>query len=141
MKNIQLFILTASLFLFSNCGKENINSTDILVSKTWKRGLIDKNPSSNPTGKILYYAVLNCEKDDVFKFNSDGKLTINRSIEKCDINENQSETQTYTLDRTTKKLVINGIEYTLAEESKEQIKYFSPVPSTTGSDNLIFLLQ
>jgi hypothetical protein len=44
----------------------------------------------------------------LFKFGSEGNLTINRNADKCDQNELQTESQNYLLNRTTKELVING---------------------------------
>lgn len=134
-----LFILIA-IFL-TNCKKDNPGSSDILISKTWKRALNDKNPSTNPSGPIIYYAVQNCEKDDTFKFNSDGTLALDRSANKCDLGENQNVTQSYTVNRTNKELVIEGTKYTLAEETDSQIKYYTVIPSATGVQYLIYLLQ
>jgi hypothetical protein len=130
-----------TLFTFSGCKKDNKNSTDIFTSKTWKRGLTDKNPSTNPPGKVLYNPVQNCEKDDTFKFATDGSFIVNRNAEKCDPDELQNETDTYTLNTTTKEFVINGVSYTLAEESANQIKYYVAIPSQTGYNYMVFLLQ
>jgi hypothetical protein len=85
--------------------------------------------------------VQNCEKDDTFKFGVDSKLEINKNSDKCDQNENQNSTQTYTLNRTTKEFIINVTKFTLAEESNNQIKYYEIVPSNTGFEYIIFLLQ
>jgi hypothetical protein len=139
-KTLLPFILIA-IFSLTNCKKDNPGSSDILLSKTWKKALSDKNPSSNPSGTVTYYAVQNCEKDDIFKFNSDGKLTLNKNADKCDPNENQNVTQSYTINRTSKELVIDGTKFTLAEETNSQIKYYTVVPSATGFQYLIFLLQ
>jgi hypothetical protein len=73
----------------------------------------------------------NCEKDDTFKFGSEGNLTINRNADKCDQNELQTEIQNYVLNRTTKEFVILEQKFTLAEESDSQIKYFTPIPTNT----------
>jgi len=135
-----LLIVALSLSL-SNCKKDKQNSPKSLTSKTWRRGLIDKNPATNPTGKVLYYAAETCERDDTFKFGKDGKLTINRNNHKCDPNEIKIESQPYTLDTIAKKLIIDGTEYTLAEASLEQIKYYSTVPEGVGFESLIYLLQ
>ena len=135
------FLAILLLSIFSSCGKDKDSSTDILSSRTWTWALNDKNPSTNPSGRILYYAVRNCEKDDTFQFTLDGKLIINRSADKCDPDELQNETQSYTLNRAAKELVIHGIKFTLAEESGSQIKYYAPLGSGTGYDYLVFVLQ
>lgn len=141
MKTKTLIIVALSLFTFSNCKKDNKSSINILISKTWKKGLTDKNPSTNPSERVLYKAVQDCEKDDTFKFGTGGNLIVNRNSDKCDPNELQNETYTYTLNRTTKELVINGTKYVLAEESNNQIKYYAAIPSQTGYDYLVFLLE
>ena len=139
-KELLPFIITA-VFLFTNCKKDNSSSSDILISKSWKRALIDKNPSTNPSNNVVYYAVQNCEKDDTFKFNSDGKLLLNRNTNKCDQSETQNITQSYTINKEKKELVIDGTIYILAEETSSQIKYYSVMPSATGFQYQIFLLQ
>ena len=141
MKIRHLAILISILLIFTNCKKDSESPANILLSKTWKRGLVDKNPATNPPGPIIYYAVRNCEKDDSFKFGSENKLTWHRNIDKCDQNESPTETQTYSLNRTTNELFINGTKFTLAEESKSQIKYFALIPTTTGFQYLVYLLQ
>jgi len=141
MKIKPLMIITLVIFSFTNCKKDSASSLPIISAKTWIRGLNDKNLSTNPAGTITYYPVQNCEKDDTFKFGVDGNLVWNRNKEKCASSESLIETQPYTLNRTTKELTINGLKFTLAEESNNQIKYYTPVPSSTGIQYLIFLLQ
>ncbi len=141
MKIKLLPIMAISLFLFSNCKKEKSNPINIIESKAWKRALVDKNPSTNPVGSILYHPIQNCEKDDTFKFNDDGNLIVDKNADKCEPNEVQIETQKYTINRTTKELIINGTKYTLAEESDLQIKYYGTLPSGTGYNYVVFLLQ
>jgi hypothetical protein len=136
-------LLTALLFTiaFSNCSKERESQTNTLTSKTWKRALTDMNPTTSPQGPIVYYAVLNCEKDDAFKFNEDGSFLIDRKEDKCGQNELQTENQSYSLNRQTKEFIMDGTTYILAEESNKQIKYYTVVPGTNGFEYLIFLLQ
>jgi hypothetical protein len=139
MKTKFLVPLLLLIVAFSNCKKDGNSS--ILSSRIWTRALNDKNPATNPSGRILYYAVQNCEKDDTYEFELDGKLLVNRNADKCDPNELQNETQSYSLNRATKELIINGNKFTLAEESRRQIKYYAPMNSGTGYDYIVFLLQ
>lgn len=142
MKTKFLIIFALLLLTFSNCNKEDVSSTNILISKTWKIGIVDINPSTNPDGELSYNIVHDCEKDDTYKFGIDGNLIINRYAVKCDQNELQTETLSYTIDRTTNKLVIDGINYTLVEETNNQIKYYATIPSGVSySISLMFLLQ
>jgi hypothetical protein len=70
-----------------------------------------------------------------------GALTINQGMDKCSGNEPATETLPYTYNRETKELIIDGFRYTVAEESKEQVKYYTPIPSSNGFEHLIFLLH
>lgn len=141
MKINHLALVAVFMLAFANCKKNADQPATWLTSKIWKRALIDKDPSTNPQGANIYYAVQNCEKDDTFKFGTDGNLAINRGAQKCELNEQQNETQTYSVDRAKKELIINGVKFTLTEETTEQIKYYATVPFATGYQQLIFLLQ
>jgi len=135
-----LFMLFITLF--SSCKKEDENEpTNLLTAKTWTPGLIDKNTSTNPSGRIIYNAVLNCQKDDSYRFSSNGTLTINQGTEKCNNNESVAKTVSYTYNQDTKELIIDGIRYTLAEESTSQIKYYTLINPSTGYDYMVFLLE
>lgn len=144
MKANTSIIILLVLIAFPGCKKENKeNSSNILLFKTWKRGLVDKNPSSNPIGYEVKYNIVNkCDLDDTFKFDSKGKLLINRNADKCDTNELPTETVSYSLDIKTKKFVIDSVEYTLIEESMDQVKYYRLVPGGVSLGKyIIFLLQ
>jgi hypothetical protein len=103
--------------------------------------MTDKNPSTNPSGRILYYAVQNCEKDDTFKFDLNKELKINLGSTKCETNEPATKTVSYSYNESNKQLVIDGYGYTVAEESKSQIKYYAPLASSLGYDYIVFLLE
>ncbi len=136
-----IIIFAFYLIAFSNCNKEEYLS-DILTSKTWKRGSVDLNTSTNPLGEHQYYPIWNCDIDDRYTFRKDGNLVIERGTNKCDPNEIQTETLLYSIDRETNKLIIDSTTYILAEESENQIKYYIPVPHGTNLTNyVIFLLQ
>jgi hypothetical protein len=139
MKMYQLLLLLMAGFFDLQCKKDN-QKTEALTSNKWKRGLIDKNVSSNPRGRILYYAVLTCAQDDVLEFNPGGTLKINYGANKCDSSETGTGSLTYSYNRVYKELVIDAVKYTLAEESDNQIKYFVTVPSTTGYEHIVYLL-
>lgn len=140
----KLLIVSFMLFivLLSSCKKDNEHEpANILLSKTWKYGMVDKNQSSNPPGRVLYYAVLNCEKDDTCQFSSNGTLKISRGADKCESSEAISETVSYAYDKSSKELTIDGTKYKLAEESGSQIKYYAPLPYSTNYEYMVFLLQ
>lgn len=137
-----LIIFVFCLFAFSNCKKEGESLSDFLTSKTWKKGSVDLNPSTNPPGEHQYDPIRNCDTDDRFTFTRDGNLVIERGSNKCDPNEQQYETLKYSIDRETNILIIDSTTFTLSEESQNQIKYYKPVPNGSYLTNyIIFLLQ
>lgn len=142
VKSSTTILFTFLSLVFVNCDKNNNVPEDILSSKVWNRAIIDLNSSTNPSGEVSYYLVSDCELDDSFNFKSDGTLVINRNENKCDPNEIQYDTLSYSIDRTNKELVIDGFTYTLLEESLNQIKYSALVPyGTSFGKTQIFLLQ
>ena len=141
MKTKLVLITALLLFAFSNCSKDEKQPGDPVTSKTWKRGLSDLNPATNPQAPVLYYAVQNCEKDDTFTFGSNGLLVVDKNAEKCNQDEPRTETQSYSLNRPTMQLVIGSTTYTLAEATDKQIKYYAVVPTPSGFQHLVFLLQ
>ncbi len=138
-KLTKISLLLVFTFVLS-CSEDdnNVKNTSILTSKVWKRGMKDLNPSTNPPGNIIYYAVKNCEQDDTFKFDSNS-LTINDNQNKC--GEEEIKSVPYKIDRKKKEITINNQIYKIAEETKNQIKYYAPVPHSSGYDFEIFLLQ
>ena len=88
------------MIAFSNCKKEEQLSA-ILTSKTWKRGSVDLNPSTNPEGVNQYYPILNCHTDDRYMLRKDGNLVIDRGTNKCGPNKIQTETLLCSIDRET----------------------------------------
>ncbi|WP_106929423.1 hypothetical protein [Adhaeribacter arboris] len=141
----RLVIIFSMAMALASCKKDSESAPNLWRSKTWKRGLIDKNPSTNPPGANVYYAVVDCEKDDTFKFGSDGKLEWFRNNDHCGINETPMVTQTYTFNRKTKELFIDSDKYSdtyiVVEETNSQIKFYIPITRANGVENMIFLLQ
>ncbi len=92
--NLPILFLGIVISTWIACAKEK-NTIDPLLTKTWKRALADQNPSTNPKGNVLYQAVIDCQKDDVFSFNADGTLKIDNGTEKCEATEAKIESGTY----------------------------------------------
>jgi hypothetical protein len=132
-------ILFLLLFLCLSCEKENKSELDILRSKTWKVGIVDKNTATSPNGRLLYNAVLECDKDDLYTFLQNGYLGINYGKERCENNKEQEIKYSY--NKNSKKLTIDGTEYQVLEINKIQIKYCAELSPGTNYDYLIFLLQ
>lgn len=139
MKNLASLIFCFS-FLFIACSKDEPTVKVSLTSKIWKPSSVDKNPLSSPNGQNIFSARQDCEKDDTYKFDTDGKLIINRGTLKCDNAEIATEVTNYTYNQSTKELTIKGVKYIIADESV-QLKYYASVPSTTGISYIIFLFE
>ena len=85
--------------MVSACKKDSSDPKDLLVSKTWRPSLKDKNQDTNPaTDEILYYAVQECEKDDTYRFQTNGKLVKVYGGQKCVDDQPVSETLDYSMD-------------------------------------------
>ena len=138
-----LFLSVLFLFvLVLSCKKdESEEMIDVLTSKNWKFGLADLNVSTNPSGANAYYAVLECEQDDVFTFRADGTMFRAYGSKKCNGSTDINKTVAYSFNKQTRELTIDGTKYTVLEENKSQFKYAITVPGTTGNSQLIFLLQ
>lgn len=134
-------LLLFLFILFFGCKNDGVEVKVSLTSKMWTPALIDKNTSTNPSGQVLYKAFLNCEKDDTYSFGADGKLTINRGVNQCNSSEINKEILNYTYSANTKELVINGIKYTVVDESEVQLKYYTAIPNATSFQYLIFLFN
>ncbi len=145
MKTNTLSLLILLFVAFASCKKDDDKASVTLTSKTWKRAMVDKNmstnPVTNPAGNVLYYAPQDFEKDDTFKFSDDGKLTINRGTLKASNDQPQTEVQSYSFVSATQQLTINGEKYTLVEQNKTQLKYYTLLPPVSGFRYLIFIFE
>lgn len=138
MKKFNYFFILAFSFILISCEKENNSETDFLYSKTWKIGLTDKNPSSNPNGRIIYSAPQQCNLDDTYTFKEDNnQLVINKGNEKCSATESDPETLSFSVNTSKKVLTIGNDTYTIIDFSESQIKYGMPI----SSGYMLFLLQ
>lgn len=150
-QHLVLCAALAGAILLTGCKndkKEDVKPTDILLSKTWRRGLVDRNPATNPSitsypsATIGYPVVHTCEQDDTYQFRSDGTLLISHNSDQCAPTEPATQTKTYSIDRVAKTLVIDNVSYTLVEESSNQVKYYTNFPNGSSLNNyLVFLLQ
>ncbi len=134
-------LLILNLFFLASCKKDNSGSSsdpmNLLTRKSWKYVLEDKNPGTNPvTGSNLYYAVPDCEKDNILQFNIDGKLKESFGSSKCEEGQSDSRAVDYSIDTEGRSITINDVRYELLELSENQLKYSSPVPS---GGNIIFM--
>ncbi|WP_461787730.1 hypothetical protein [Pedobacter sp.] len=133
--------LALILFVFACKKDESEEIIDVLTSKTWKFGLKDLNTATNPSGTSSYYAVPECEQDDTFLFKSDGSLVITYGTKKCDGNTTTTKTVNYTFNKQAREITIDGQKFSVTEENKTQFKYIKVVPGTSGTSNVIYLLQ
>jgi len=137
---LSLFVFAVFLLL-SACKKEKEDG-NVFTSKTWKRGEVDRDSTSNPDGRILYYDVSDCQNDDEFRFDAAGKLRINRGVKICTSDQQRYELMNYDYDAETKQLTMGGFTYTVAQVSGDQIKYYARLNfNATGYNYLVFLLQ
>jgi hypothetical protein len=139
MKALDKFII--GLFLvcsFAGCKKKD---DSVLTSKTWRKSRNDKNAATNPPGSVFYLFASPCELDDTYSFETNGNLKITSGASACFSGEAPEINKSYSLNRSNKELIIDGNKYTLAEETKEQLKYYSPAPSVTGFQYVVYIFE
>ncbi|OWP63370.1 hypothetical protein CDA63_09185 [Hymenobacter amundsenii] len=142
MKTPLLLLAASTLLVFAGCEKTTSapQSQEVLLTKTWKRGMQDKNTSTNPAN-VIFYPVQSCEQDDTFRFRADGTVLIDRGAIKCSQGESQTVTQAYSINRITNELTLDGQKFKLLEETGQQVKYAAQLSPGTGYSYQIFLLQ
>jgi len=134
------FVLLLAIFISSGCEKAH-SDIDALTNTAWKLATIDANPSSNPSGEVVYYPVTVCASDDMYYFSSDGKLTINHGANPCAENEKKEVVVNYFYNKRDHTLTIDDEIYTIIEITDTQIKYYKSIPGTNGFAYLIYILQ
>jgi hypothetical protein len=124
-----------------SCKKQGVQSDserEILLSKSWKLAIKDKNVSSNPSGVILY-AELVCTGDDRYKFEANNVLKVLKEKGNCFLYKPDDFAGSYNL--STRELSYDGSTYKIAEISANQIKFYRILPSTTNYQVLVYLLE
>jgi hypothetical protein len=139
MKALNKFLISlVFLCSFAGCKKKD---DSVLTSKTWRKSRIDKNAATNPPGSVLYVPAPTCELDDTYKFETNGNLVIKNGDSECSSGEPALINKSYSLNRSNKELIIDGSKYTLAEETKDQLKYYSPVPAGSGFQYVVYIFE
>jgi|GEM_PF-6524485 len=110
---------TAILFTIA-CKDKNedgnsVSAREIVLSKTWKRGLEDKTPSVLPSGRSSY--------------------------NDCLENESSVESVSYTYNKESGELVMSGLRYKVLENSKNQVRFNLATASVSRYDNIVYLNQ
>lgn len=145
MKKRFTFVIALAIvctFIFG-CKKDKEEPIDILTSKTWKLATVDKNPSTNPKGKTEYWKVSGCLMADVFHFYNNGTYEVKNpnngcvwgNSEKLKFNLSLNEIYFGTSDK-----------FTIAEISKNQIKFYMPLnplerPDEKIPDYIVVILE
>lgn len=147
MKNhfLKLLLGLSLMFLCFGCKKEKDKEQDpidILTSKTWKFSLVDKNPSSGGTdANTISYVVAECFRDNIFEFKKDGTVLLYTGKIKCIDGEQDIKQSTYSYNRDTKEISIDGVKSIVLELTKTQFKYKAPLPFNTGYSYALVILE
>ncbi|QQS27941.1 MAG: DUF5004 domain-containing protein [Sphingobacteriales bacterium] len=103
-----LLILTVIMVLVSSCTEDKSN-TELLTGTDWRITAWTVSPAI--LGITDWYANMEpCEKDDSFSFNSDGSASIDEGASKCDPDDPQTETGTWSFnsDETLLTIIADG---------------------------------
>lgn len=103
-----LLILTVIMVFVSSCTEDKSN-TELLTGTDWRITAWTVSPAI--LGITDWYANMEpCEKDDSFSFNSDGSASIDEGASKCDPDDPQTETGTWSFnsDETLLTIIADG---------------------------------
>jgi len=103
-----LLILTVIMVFVSSCTEDKSN-TELLTGTDWRISAWTVSPAI--LGITDWYANMEpCEKDDSFSFNSDGSASIDEGASKCDPDDPQTETGTWSFnsDETLLTIIADG---------------------------------
>lgn len=131
---ISLFTLT--IFACKKDKNDLQSQIDILTSKNWKPATIDKNVSSNPVGKIYYYEE-NCN-DFTYQFGINNSLKILKE-KGCYVYKPDDVSGKY--DLSAMEITYEETTYKIAEITTDQVKFYQKLPSSSGYDYVVYLLQ
>jgi Lipocalin-like domain len=117
-----LWALLCSAFLFSACKKDE---KDHLTSTgCWKQ--VKSESKDLTTGAWTEDVIDACDKDDCLSFSDDGKTTFDEGATKCDPDDPQTSSGTWSLSDDKKTLtvvdpVIGGFAFAVSELSKDKM--------------------
>lgn len=140
-KTLLLFAIFHATLILTGCKKKTeieVDKKKYLTSKSWKIAQVDKNASTNPKGKIVYYPGTCTE--ETYQFKENGVLNILiQDPNSCFLNKPDDVAGTYNL--VGKELNYGGRTYKILEISPNQIKFYVAVPSSLDYDAVVYLLE
>lgn len=142
-------ILFSIVLLFVGCSKDADEETEVkdftieaLAGKSWKLTTTDDNAAANPSGTNLYAAVLDCQKDDVLTFNaSTSTCTTDFKQTICSGGTFNPATTNYSVDLTSRTLVLGSISYKIIELNARRLKIYVVITTSTGFNNVIYMFE
>ncbi|UYQ93183.1 hypothetical protein MKQ68_24170 [Chitinophaga horti] len=141
MKKVMIIVAAIATTLFACEKEETIDNAStaaaFLKAGEWVPTTIDQNPVTSPAGKLLYNPVLECQKDDTYKFSADS-MTVNKGATLCGGDETGYQVK-YSMDFNRRKITINGVEYMLGEVTPKQLKYYVRLSSQAGYDYQVYI--
>lgn len=148
-----LFLLTIVSFTFNmSCGssgenrdEQPIKSSASFLNKPWQLKELSVNPSidwdlDGKNDTDIFKFIDECEMDDSFLLRNDNVVVRNFGKIKCDDEEaEQTETGTWTNDKTSNKIVLKeegkDQELTVVESSKNQLVLTYKWSATSGKEH------
>ncbi|MFT3705462.1 MAG: DUF5004 domain-containing protein [Agriterribacter sp.] len=121
IKNIFLLLTVISIVSFSSCKKEDSKSkTELLTAAAWK---IKANYSIvGSTRTDLMPTMEACEKDNTYTFKTDNTVIFDEGATKCDDDDDQTDTGTWSLTENETKLILNGETSSLLSLTGSELK-------------------
>jgi hypothetical protein len=129
-----LIALAAISLVNFGCKKSKNESSDpltLLTAKKWKRTKTDNNPGANPAGSG-YDPVSDCVLDDRYEFKADGTHHTYFGAVKCDQNEPETISSTYSVDFETMEFLQVIYQTRILELTTERLKTATTTPLPGG---------
>ncbi|SHE45657.1 hypothetical protein [Pedobacter caeni] len=140
-KTLLLFTLFHATLILIGCKKKteiDVDKKKYLTSKSWKIAQVDKNVSTNPKGKIVYYPG-DC-LDYTYQFKENGVLNIIKDDpNNCFLSKQDDVVGTYNL--ADKELKYEGRIYKILEITPNQIKFYIDAPTSADYNSVVYLLE
>lgn len=140
MKKVMLYAAIPTLLLLTACGKDDpieptaSTKTSHLINGSWKLTTVVSDEDGNGTYETDDFATFPpCFTDNFIVFKANLQIEINEGLTKCDPNDPQIESGTWSLANNENNLVVNADTYPLVELSNTTLKWREEGPGNTSS--------
>lgn len=122
-----LLLMTGVLFTNVHCKKDEETKTDLLTSGQWRVTALTLTPGIDLDGDgdldPDWYSLFEaCDKDDYYVFNANGTYESNEGATKCDPDDPQTDSGTWSFVENETKINMDGDIATIEELTKNRFR-------------------